>query len=230
MTSNGQKFLLLLEKNWIIQKRHYLQTLFEILIPVLCCSILLLVRGLVDPEYVEKTTVFDPLPTDSIINRFPVTNGERVDHRLAYSPQNVLLDRIMADVSEALNISVVGYPNAQAMESTLMSQNLLAGVEFGDSLSDVTSLPEKLSFALRFPAELRYSAGLLSDWETRLLMVPFTPRLRNPYSDDGGAPSYYNENFLSVQTAVSKAIIRERSPAADMPQVFIQVSSVRIDF
>lgn len=222
MTSNGQKFLLLLEKNWIIQKRHYLQTLFEILIPVLCCSILLLVRGLVDPEYVEKTTVFDPLPTDLIINRFPVINGERVDHRLAYSPQNVLLDRIMADVSEALNISVVGYPNAQTMESTLMGQNLLAGVEFGDSLSDVTSLPEKLSFALRFPAELRYSAGLLSDWETRLLMVPFTPRLRNPYSDDGGAPSYYNENFLSVQTAVSKAIIRERSPAADMPQVFIQ--------
>ena len=62
-------------------------------------------------------------------------NGERVDHRLAYSPQNVLLDRIMADVSEALNISVVGYPNAQTMESTLMGQNLLAGVEFGDSLS-----------------------------------------------------------------------------------------------
>ncbi|XP_029725473.2 phospholipid-transporting ATPase ABCA3 isoform X1 [Aedes albopictus] len=222
MTSNGQKFLLLMEKNWIIQKRHYLQTLFEILIPVLCCSILLLVRGLVDPEYVDKTTVFDPLPTDSIINRFPVINGERVDHRLAYSPQNVLLDRIMADVSEALNISVVGYPNAQAMESTLMSQNLLAGVEFGDSLSDATSLPEQLSFALRFPSELRYLVGLISYWETHLLMEPFTPRLRNPYSDDGGTPSYYNENFLSIQTAVSKAIIRARSPAADMPQVFIQ--------
>ncbi|KXJ81820.1 hypothetical protein RP20_CCG016932 [Aedes albopictus] len=214
MTSNGQKFLLLMEKNWIIQKRHYLQTLFEILIPVLCCSILLLVRGLVDPEYVDKTTVFDPLPTDSIINRFPVyVNIDLV---------NVLLDRIMADVSEALNISVVGYPNAQAMESTLMSQNLLAGVEFGDSLSDATSLPEQLSFALRFPSELRYLVGLISYWETHLLMEPFTPRLRNPYSDDGGTPSYYNENFLSIQTAVSKAIIRARSPAADMPQVFIQ--------
>lgn len=62
--SNGQKFLLLLEKNWIIQKRHYLQTLFEIIIPVLCCSILLIVRGPVE-TYLDAT-IFEPLSTDSI--------------------------------------------------------------------------------------------------------------------------------------------------------------------
>ncbi|XP_001662813.2 ATP-binding cassette sub-family A member 3 [Aedes aegypti] len=221
MTSNGQKFLLLLEKNWIIQKRHYLQTLFEIIIPVLCCSILLLVRGLVDPEYVEKSTIFSALSTDSFANRFQI-NGEQLNYSIAYSPQNVILDRIMADAAESLDTQVIAFPDAQTMESFLMSHNLVAGVEFGDSLSNVISLPEKLSYAIRFPAELRFGFGLLSDWETRLLMVPFTPRLRDPYSNDGGTPSYYAENFLSVQTAVSKAIIRERNSASKMHPVFIQ--------
>lgn len=63
-TSNWDKFVLLLWKNWIIQKRHYIQTFFEIVVPVLCCSILLLLRGLVDPGFVEKSTVFHPLSTD----------------------------------------------------------------------------------------------------------------------------------------------------------------------
>ncbi|XP_065093705.1 phospholipid-transporting ATPase ABCA3-like [Ochlerotatus camptorhynchus] len=222
MTSNGVKFGLLLEKNWIIQKRHYLQTLFEIFIPVLCCSILLLVRGLVDPDYIANVTTFRALPTDTLSQRIFIINGVPVDYRLAYSPQNPILDQIMSNAAESLNISSIGFPNAQSMESTLMSDNILSGVEFDNSLANMTTLPKKLSFALRFPAELRFGSGLLSDWETRLLMVPFTPRLRFPNSDDGGAPSYYNENFLTIQTAVSKAIIRDQSPSVELPPVFIQ--------
>lgn len=65
MTSNWDKFLLLLWKNWIIQKRHYIQTVFEILIPALCCSMLILVRGLVDPEQIEKPTIFSPLEANT---------------------------------------------------------------------------------------------------------------------------------------------------------------------
>lgn len=59
-----QKFFLLLEKNWIIQKRHYLQSLFEIIIPVLCCSILLLIRGPVIP--ISQPTTFAPLSTGKL--------------------------------------------------------------------------------------------------------------------------------------------------------------------
>lgn len=65
MTSSWNKLQLLLWKNWTIQKRHYIQTIFEILIPVLCCSMLILVRGLVDPEKVDHPTIFNPLAANS---------------------------------------------------------------------------------------------------------------------------------------------------------------------
>ena len=65
-TTNWEKFKLLFWKNWVIQKRHYIQTIFEILIPVLACSILILIRGLVDPEKFPEATKFNPMPTDNI--------------------------------------------------------------------------------------------------------------------------------------------------------------------
>lgn len=67
MTSSGWgKFVLLLWKNWIISKRHYFQTFFEILIPVVACLLLILVRGLVDPKEYKEDFVFRPLDLNSI--------------------------------------------------------------------------------------------------------------------------------------------------------------------
>ncbi|XP_058465469.1 phospholipid-transporting ATPase ABCA3-like [Malaya genurostris] len=220
-TTRWDKFLLLLWKNWIIQKRHYLQTLFEILIPVLCCSILLLVRGLVQPTLVGNSTVYNPKPLDDSLLYI------KSDLVLAYSPQNPLLDAIVAETAVSLssewdNFTYVGFPNARAMESALMNQNIFVGIEFDDALVSLTTdLPEKLTFALRFPGELRFSSGLTVNWQTRLLMVPFSPRLRSPYDSDGGAPSYFTEGFLSVQSAISKVIIKQHYPTAELPPVFI---------
>ncbi|XP_062542045.1 phospholipid-transporting ATPase ABCA3-like [Armigeres subalbatus] len=222
MTSSGRKFLLLLEKNWILIKRNFLHVVLEMNLPVICCAVLLVVRILVKPDLISTPTTFSPLATDSLNNRITLVNGEEVFYQLAYSPQNAILDRIMADAAAFLNITAIGFPNAQAMESTLMGLNLLCGVEFDNSLANATILPEKLTFALRFPGELRFGSGLLADWQTSLLMVPFTSHLREPSSVDGGSPSYFSEYFLSVQTAVSKAIIRERNPSVDIPPVFVQ--------
>ncbi|XP_053686915.1 phospholipid-transporting ATPase ABCA3-like [Sabethes cyaneus] len=216
-TSNGDKFLLLLWKNWVIQKRHYFQTLFEILIPALCCAILLLTRGLVDPEYVDKPSVFDALNLDKF--QF-IWNDESIEYVVPYSPQNPLLDQIVAEAVESLssplvNVTYLSYSNARTLEAALMNSSYIAGVEFDDSLAGITELPEKLTFSLRFPGELYYSYGLTSNWMTRLLMVPFSPRLRERFSEDGGSPSYYREGFLPIQTAISKAIIQRRNTAND---------------
>ncbi|KAL9700794.1 hypothetical protein quinque_004235 [Culex quinquefasciatus] len=194
-TSNWDKFVLLLWKNWIIQKRHYIQTFFEIVVPVLCCSILLLLRGLVDPGFVEKSTVFHPLSTD-------LPAGDRIPadvlREVAFSPQNPLLERIVGRAAESLNVTYRGMPNARSLESSLMDNDTLVGVEFDDSLASAATLPEKLTFALRFPGELRTSfSNVFPNWETRLLMVPFSPQLRFPYTDAGGYPEYYNEDFLN---------------------------------
>ncbi|XP_029725464.2 phospholipid-transporting ATPase ABCA3 [Aedes albopictus] len=215
-----QKFFLLLEKNWIIQKRHYLQTLFEIVIPVLCCSILLFIRGPVIP--ISQPTTFAPLSTGKLNYHVWIIDNKEIDYRLAYSPQNAILDRIMTEAAESLNITTISFPNAQALEFNLRSQNILTGVEFSDSLSNATSLPEQVSFSLRFPGRLRSPGGLVWDWSTTVLMEPYSPRPRSRFSDDGGPPSYFEENFISVQAAVSASIIRERSPAVEIPPVFVQ--------
>lgn len=61
-TSWWNKLTLLLWKNWLLQWRHKIQTVIEILVPVLFSSLLVLMRSLVDPiDYPENTT-FDPLP------------------------------------------------------------------------------------------------------------------------------------------------------------------------
>ncbi|XP_055623836.1 phospholipid-transporting ATPase ABCA3-like [Toxorhynchites rutilus septentrionalis] len=222
MTSNGDKFLLLLWKNWIIQKRHYFQTFFEVIIPVLCCSILLLLRGLVDPNMVKESSIFRPILTD-VLPPIRQTNPSPnpLEYVLAYSPRNPLLESIVANAADSLNVTYEQLPNAQALEVTLMNRNILVGIEFDDHLADTTTLPEDITFSLRFPAELRTGWGILSQWPTRLLMVPFSPRLQNPFQDDGGPPSYMAEGFLSVQSALSKAIIRQRDPSVDLGPVFI---------
>ncbi|XP_058465475.1 phospholipid-transporting ATPase ABCA3-like isoform X2 [Malaya genurostris] len=221
-TTTWDKFLLLLWKNWIIQKRHYCQTLFEILIPVLCCSILLLLRVLVEPKMAKQSIVFRPIPTNRFSNYL---GGAKLE--LAYSPQNPLLDAIVAEAAQFMNtpnkhFTHKGFANARAMESALMIQNTLVGIEFDDSLAFIsTELPKELTIALRFPAELRWSHSSVSNWQTMLLMVPFSPRVRNPDENDGGPPSYAAEGFISVQSALSKAIIKQRSSKIDLPPVFV---------
>uniref|UniRef100_A0A182PES6 ABC transporter domain-containing protein n=1 Tax=Anopheles epiroticus TaxID=199890 RepID=A0A182PES6_9DIPT len=231
-TSNWEKFVLLLWKNWILQKRHYLQTLFEILIPVLCCSILLLVRGLVDPEFIDSNSVFKPLETDRLTHLSKLAESKDFEFRIAYSPRSELLEAIVQEAVRSLNVNdpqarlaYVSYASAREMESVLAGSSLLAGVEFDDSWADrsvVDGLPNNLTFAVRFPAELRDDEFQFSNWVTNLLVVPFSPRLRNPLLEDGGSPSYYSEGFLGIQGAISRALLGMRLPGVEMPPVHIQ--------
>lgn len=67
----------------------------------------------------------------------------------------------------------------------------------------------------------------LPNWETRLLQFPFTPELREISLDAGGYPEYYYEGFLSVQSAISKAIIEEFNANVYLPKVYVNVSRHR---
>uniref|UniRef100_A0A182M226 ABC transporter domain-containing protein n=1 Tax=Anopheles culicifacies TaxID=139723 RepID=A0A182M226_9DIPT len=231
-TSNWEKFVLLLWKNWILQKRHYIQTLFEILIPVLCCSILLLVRGLVDPEYIDRNTVFKPLETDRLTQLETLPKDKIFEFKLAYSPRNVLLEEVVQNAVRSLNVNdpkerltYSAFTDAREMESMLAESSFLAGVEFDDSWANWTlgdAMPDNLTFAVRFPAELRDDEFQFSNWVTNLLVVPFSPRLRDPERDDGGSPSYYNEGFLGIQGAISRALLERRLAGVELPTVHVQ--------
>jgi ATP-binding cassette subfamily A (ABC1) protein 3 len=64
MGRRWSKFVLLTWKNWTLQRRHPIQTVVEILAPVLLASLLVLIRSLVSPENVDTRTVFDPFSVE----------------------------------------------------------------------------------------------------------------------------------------------------------------------
>ncbi|KXJ71644.1 hypothetical protein RP20_CCG020100 [Aedes albopictus] len=236
MTSSWNKFQLLLWKNWTIQKRHYIQTLFEILIPVLCCSMLILVRGLVDPEMVDQPTVYHPMQANYLVipeyDKSTTIMMARVTSppvipKLAYSPKNEVLESLLQQAIDdhlwTLNsLELEGYGSARDLEGLLIQQNYFVGVEFDDSLANITSLPDKIHFSLRFPAETRQWRWLFGNWRTNLLVVPFSPGIRNGDINHGGSPSYYAEGFIPIQTAISAAIMARRDPDVDLRNVLLR--------
>ncbi|XP_065074348.1 phospholipid-transporting ATPase ABCA3-like [Ochlerotatus camptorhynchus] len=231
--SSWEKFLLLLWKNWIIQKRHYVQTIFEILIPALSCAVLILIRGLVDPKVFSEPTVWNALPTDTIGHMLPEANptiDPPISYMLAYSPQGALVDRLVASAALQIRepLDIQAFQNALQMENFLRNNNTLVGIEFPDSYRTLNDLPDKVSYSLRFPAEMRtfqdeFSA-FWANWYTELMFQQFQiAGAKDPDRDDGGYPAnYFNESFIAVQSAVDRAIILERAPTVEFTPVFLQ--------
>ncbi|XP_058116458.1 phospholipid-transporting ATPase ABCA3-like [Anopheles ziemanni] len=231
-TSSWDKFILLLWKNWIIQKRHYVQTLFEILIPVIACVVLIVVRGLVDADVYDEPTTWNPLETNTIRHMLPELNPNITPPftlLLAYSPQSPLTDRIMQRAVEHIQepIELAGYPNAHSMENFFRLNYSIAGVEFPESYGNLNQLPDNITVSIRFPGEMRTLqddfTAFWANWATELMFPAFQiAGARERERDDGGYPAnYYNESFIAVQSAVSRALILERDPTIQLPEVYL---------
>lgn len=68
MTTKWDKFRLLMWKNFMLQWRHKLQTVIEILIPVLFSALLVLIRSLVTPDVFPDDRTYPPLKINSLTN------------------------------------------------------------------------------------------------------------------------------------------------------------------
>ena len=93
----GRQFLLLLWKNWTLQKRKVCVTVFEILIPLFFGTILVLIRLLVNTtDYPTNTT----WPTQNV-TRDPIINYVNPD--ILYAPNETVINKIMAVVLSSVN-------------------------------------------------------------------------------------------------------------------------------
>ena len=70
-TSGWNKFLLLMWKNWTVQKRHVVQILAELLLPVVFVSLLVIIRDLVTIEQFPDVTSFPPYKIGPNLPRIP---------------------------------------------------------------------------------------------------------------------------------------------------------------
>ncbi|XP_050076110.1 phospholipid-transporting ATPase ABCA3-like [Anopheles maculipalpis] len=227
-TSNWDKFVLLLWKNWIIQKRHYVQTLFEVTIPVLACSLLILVRGLVTPTVYPEPTTFTSLNVRSLAMIREMVTLHPISLKIAYSPRNDVFERIVSRAARMLGTDVLhqGYNDSESMYNELITHNYLAGLEFGDQFENITGLPDKVSVAIRFPSEMRTTslpgAEFWASWRTFLIFPQYQVYgARNINGSDGGYPAnYYGEGFASVQNAISRAVLEMKAGQIDsLPHV-----------
>lgn len=53
-------------KNWLLQYRHKIQTIIEILVPVLFNALLVIIRSLVEVETFPDNTYFQPVSINSL--------------------------------------------------------------------------------------------------------------------------------------------------------------------
>lgn len=66
MATNWDKFRLLMWKNFLLQYRHKIQTIIEILVPVLFSVILILIRSIVSPDLYPEKTVYKSFDINTI--------------------------------------------------------------------------------------------------------------------------------------------------------------------
>ncbi|XP_055533387.1 phospholipid-transporting ATPase ABCA3-like [Wyeomyia smithii] len=225
-TSGWHKFLLLLWKNWIIAKRHYFQTFFEIAIPIIASTLLILIRGLVDAEVYKDNLVFSPLDLNRVSHLGDF--DPPIQFIMGFSPRNVILERVVENSARILGdsaLQVMPFDNSATMGIFLQNENVIVGVEFPDSYLNIETLPEQVEFALRYPAEMRTHTVVGTEswnhWQTNRLFPQFDiAGPRSPLRDDGGYPAnYHMESFAQIQSAVSRAIVLEHSASMQLPIV-----------
>ena len=122
-------------KNFMVQYRHRVQTLIQILLPVAFSICLIIIRSFVKPTvYPYNTTYksFDPATLESL--RALEENGESTikEWRLVYWPKNAVLDALLTNVSETLELDEPpeGVETPEEVESVMMERFLLCGVLF----------------------------------------------------------------------------------------------------
>ena len=96
MASLGSQFTLLLWKNFTLQGRKKCVTVFEILVPLFFAGLLLMIRAVVESEYINHDTQYD---------RFSISDKQIVSGKdiLLYTPSNNYTDALMTTVSQAIS-------------------------------------------------------------------------------------------------------------------------------
>lgn len=161
-----------------------------------------------------------------------------INSAIAYSPTNKVLDNLISDAISVLNstvpLRVDSNTTATDAQRHLITNNIFVGVEFPDEWRNITSLPTKLEFSLRFPYEPRIRGEKLADptevssWFTNKLFraqrIDIALEDGKERNDSNTIPDYLREGFIPVQAAISRAYIQGMMKGKEriIPDVFLQ--------
>lgn len=88
MAGVGRQFILLLWKNWLLQKRKACVTVFEIVMPIVFAVILVCIRLIAKNETISQSTIWPPFKPNDVLLR-----GSQIE--ILYSPNTTDIQTMM---------------------------------------------------------------------------------------------------------------------------------------
>ncbi|CAC5380658.1 ABCA3 [Mytilus coruscus] len=210
------QFTLLLWKNFLIQKRKIILTLFEIGLPTFFGLILLLIRFRVKTEAILHGVNWSDCSEFKVLPFTP-----KIPRQLAYTPMNNVTNQIMNRTKYMLSLSdVQGFNTEEEMVDFLIFANstvnntktYLGGVVFQTYILDTKHIQYSIRLS-SYPRNTKNKNQKLNpikddtNWFTQY-MFPLYQRI-GPRSNItcGGDPGYVREGFTALQTSISQSII-----------------------
>ncbi|XP_031561453.1 ATP-binding cassette sub-family A member 3-like [Actinia tenebrosa] len=220
MANRFRQFRLLLWKNFILQIRRPVGTVFEILLPILLVAILILPKVFLEPTNICFDT-FEPTSSlsipSSIIKQQTIAlaqEGKILTANqslvLAYYPLGDPVASLMRKVSQTTGIKAVNYSVVHGeKEFTSLDQIIAEATEhedryFGVVVFDLNKgdpLPKKVKYSIRLSHS---SAGDRKTWLTERTYPNFQTR-------GARKDNFYLSRFVPLQYAIDMAIIQEKS-------------------
>ncbi|XP_055596640.1 phospholipid-transporting ATPase ABCA1-like [Uranotaenia lowii] len=224
-TSNGEKFNLLLWKNFLLHWRSKISSLVEIFIPPFFMLLLVGLRSLTEVQINDYESIYEPLDVSdfaTIRSRLVIPFAPVI----AYSPITPFVQDLMEPVGQMAQLETRGFPTAEEMQYFLMASNAFVGVQFDERHIKSTAPPRFLNYTMRFPGELRAQFGITHTWRTnaRFASRPDGGARFYRYSDGGPSPGYFREGFLSIQHFIFKSFVERVKQIQDqtVPDVILQ--------
>ncbi|XP_055628188.1 phospholipid-transporting ATPase ABCA1-like [Toxorhynchites rutilus septentrionalis] len=222
-TSDGEVFLLLLWKNFLLHWRSKVSSVVEIFIPPIFMLLLVGLRSLTEVQVNEQESIYEPL---DVTNFTGIRNNLVVPFApiIAFSPDVDFIHDLMSPVSQRMNLQLKGFNCSNEMQTFLMASNCFVGVQFDERYAEMTDLPEQLNYTLRFPGELRAQFGIVHTWLTDTSFAsPADGGGRFYRYDDGGpSPGYFREGFLSIQHFIFMSFAEKANKLGTIPEVIVQ--------
>ncbi|XP_053960223.1 phospholipid-transporting ATPase ABCA3-like [Anastrepha ludens] len=222
------RFKWMLFRNCCKHWNNLREFLFVMLMPSICCLVVVILRYQTSVEHITATTfsltdiikswealLAMILVRQSILEEYfgtPTYSSYAPRLFLAYAPDFEAANTIMEHVSgSSLSIPTVSFSTCDELREKMSTEYYLVGICFNyvdfttdpESIPKTGTYPNRLEYNIILPSELRrYRKGIGDTWDTTKLYGKLGPRERSK-----GFDAYIKEGFVIIQKMISETYI-----------------------
>ncbi|KAK3590752.1 hypothetical protein CHS0354_030992 [Potamilus streckersoni] len=201
MASLGRQFILLLWKNFVLQKRKVCVSVFEILFPLFFATLLVLIRLAGERTSITHSTTYPDVSLQPPYDRHK---------RLVFTPDTTLTRNLCQSIINSINreYTVTGYSTEDDLLAVYQRDtNVTIAVVFYGENYDGTRLPQNIEYSLRVDSYSEWNTA-----ETYGLSQQPGPRPESSQYVYGG--------FLFIQYILDKTIIEQFNGSVNFSKDF----------